>query len=951
MRQIRFMTMAIVVSAVLVGSEIARAQDVSPSAPARAVPVGQDAGRGTGTYPKLTPVAPRIVGSDCGTDYECDDGNACTIDTCESFTCVNTPAPAQSPCDLDGNLCSVDVCDGSGACVFQGNTDCSFLGDACTHGECDAFTGLCVIKPKGPGTPCELDGNLCTWDVCDGDGTCVFDGNVPCSGSQGPCDAGKICEPETGDCVELPDPGPETSCDRDDDLCTHDVCDGTGVCVFDNDVTCDGPTGPCDGGQACDPGSGTCVDLPDVDAGTECESDDNLCTIEVCNDQGQCVVDGEVTCAEPAGPCGGGEICEPETGVCVPLPNADPGTPCDTDSDLCSNEICDEAGACVFDSEVTCSEPTGPCDGGQECDPQTGTCVDLPDATPGTACESDENLCTNEVCDDTGACVYDSEVTCLGPVGPCDAGQACDAQTGTCVDLPDVSPGTPCETDDDLCTNEVCDNTGACVVDSEVTCSEPTGPCDGGQACEPITGTCVDLPDADPGTACESDGDLCTNEVCDDTGACVFDSDVTCPGPLGPCDGGQACDAQTGTCVDLPDANPGTPCETDDDLCTNEVCDDTGACVVDSEVSCDGPSGPCDGGQECDPNTGTCVDLPNPPDGTSCEDGLYCNGAETCQSGVCAPGENPCQSNEPCVSSVCDEAQDSCSEDCAQPGITCPDDLVFECDVANPDFGDPVIDDPCSITPVVACVEDHQPGKLPQEEHITRTCTITNDCGNSAQCSYTIDIVDTTPPEVTCPPDLEFECDAVGDFGEPIVSDNCDANPDVTIEVTTVTNDCVPTTAGVVIPPKFTTTRKVTVTDGTTALASGNTGNVTECIQTINIFDTTPPTFPECPTAVNGCIGDPLEFTPPTCEDTCGDCSVQCTRSDGRPLTAPIDSADVTISCIAYDDCLNASADCTIGVDTNACNIPTVSEWGLAVLALLLLIGGKLYFGRRSSLA
>jgi len=373
---------------------------------------------------------------------------------------------------------------------------------------------------------------------------------------------------------------------------------------------------------------------------------------------------------------------------------------------------------------------------------------------------------------------------------------------------------------------------------------------------------------------------------------------------------------------------------------------------VDSQVTCSGPVGPCDGGQDCDPNTGTCVDLPNPPDGTSCEDGLFCNGAETCRSGVCEPGVNPCQSNEPCVTSACDEAQDSCSSECAQPGITCPDDKVFECDVVDPDFGDPVIDDPCSITPVVECVEDHQPGKLPQEAHITRTCTITNDCGNSAQCSYTIDIVDTTPPEVTCPPDLEFECDAVGDFGEPIVSDNCDPNPNVTVEVTTVTNDCVPTTAGVVIPPKFTTTRTITVSDGTTVIATGDTGgNVTQCVQTINIFDRTPPTFPECPTAVNGCIGDPLQFTPPACDDTCGGCSVQCTRSDGRPLTAPIDSADVTISCVAYDDCLNASAACTIPVDTSTCAIPTVSEWGMAVLALLLLIGGKLYFGRRTSLA
>jgi len=126
---------------------------------------------------------------------------------------------------------------------------------------------------------------------------------------------------------------------------------------------------------------------------------------------------------------------------------------------------------------------------------------------------------------------------------------------------------------------------------------------------------------------------------------------------------------------------------------------------------------------------------------------------------------------------------------------------------------------------------------------------------------------------------------------------------------------------------------------------------VTQCVQTINIFDTTPPTFRQCPAAVGGCIGDPLDFTPPACHDTCGGCTVECTRSDGRPMTAPVDSTDVMINCIAYDDCLNASGTCTIAVDTNACNIPTVSEWGIVILTLLLLVGTKLTFGMRPSRA
>src|SRR5262249_34948727 len=43
----------------------------------------------------------------------CDDGNPCTIDTCDATGhCVNTP----KNCD-DGNACTTDTCDANGNCV------------------------------------------------------------------------------------------------------------------------------------------------------------------------------------------------------------------------------------------------------------------------------------------------------------------------------------------------------------------------------------------------------------------------------------------------------------------------------------------------------------------------------------------------------------------------------------------------------------------------------------------------------------------------------------------------------------------------------------------------------------------------------------------------------------------------------------------------------------------
>jgi hypothetical protein len=45
------------------------------------------------------------------------------------------------------------------------------------------------------------------------------------------------------------------------------------------------------------------------------------------------------------------------------------------------------------------------------------------------------------------------------------------------------------------------------------------------------------------------------------------------------------------------------------------------------------------------------------PDGTACPDALYCNGEETCLSGVCSDSDNPCLSG-------CDEGLNACLATC-----------------------------------------------------------------------------------------------------------------------------------------------------------------------------------------------------------------------------------------------------------------------------------------------
>jgi len=59
-------------------------------------------------------------------------------------------------------------------------------------------------------------------------------------------------------------------------------------------------------------------------------------------------------------------------------------------------------------------------------------------------------------------------------------------------------------------------------------------------------------------------------------------------------------------------------------------------------------------------------------------------------------------------------------------------------------------------------------------------------------------------------------------------------------------------------------------------------------------------------------------------------------------------NCDDGVEC-TVDSCNEPDGSCTN--DDADCSIPTVSEWGLVVLTLMLLIGAKVYFGRRQAIA
>ncbi len=173
--------------------------------------------------------------------------------------------------------------------------------------------------------------------------------------------------------------------------------------------------------------------------------------------------------------------------------------------------------------------------------------------------------------------------------------------------------------------------------------------------------------------------------------------------------------------------------------------------------------------------------------------------------------------------------------DTTAPEITCPDDVTFECTLG--DAGLATAFDNCDgqLTPTFSDVDGRDACGLGT---ITRTWTAEDCAGNTSTCTQIITIKDDTPPVITCPDDVTFEC-TLGDAGLATAIDNCDPSPTITsTDNTDGLDDC---GTGVILR---------------TWKAEDCNGNVSECIQVITINDPVPTITVPADVTVQQC-GDP----------------------------------------------------------------------------------------------
>ena len=427
--------------------------------------------------------------SPCG---PCDDGNPCTIDTCDVATgvCLHADMPdgvecaCHSVCEAghcqyppglvgcsgpkdcsDGDPCTTDTCVDECDCVNTPIPGCPATcpktcddGDPCTLDDCDPATGACTHAPIAgcPWTcpPSCDDGNPCTVDECDATtGSCTH-AAVPDGTSCGPCGTTCVagtCPPVVGfaGCTEDADCG-------DGDPCTIDTCSETCHCVH---VPIEGCGGSCP--ESCDDG--------------------NPCTLDICEEgMGECAHTPAPN-GTPCGPCGA--ACS--AGWCAGppvVPSCAADEDCE-DGDPCTADYCYEECYCAHEVLPDPECWIEPCLDG-ECD--------------------DDNPCTDDACAADGICTHKPapDGTSCGACGAFCAGGSCQGVWGGCMHDTDCHDGDPCT--EDICTE-------ACFCMFEPVYSP---------ACE--TPECVDW-------MCE-DGDPCTVDTCAPGGSCLHATVSPCIG-------------------------------------------------------------------------------------------------------------------------------------------------------------------------------------------------------------------------------------------------------------------------------------------------------------------------------------------------------------------------------------------------------------------------------------
>lgn len=310
----------------------------------------------------------------------CNDGNPCTVDSCELTGCVNAPNTAS--CD-DGDFCTINDRCSAGSC--QPGTTARDCGDGNPCNGVEYCSGACNA---GPAPSCD-DGVTCTIDSCDPSTGCLHTASdAACSAATGGhCDPVLDCQyPSCTAATCAPAPA---LCQAA--VCASDTCMRSSLCGGATPSCCAGAcvAAGCDDGNPCTNdscGATGCVHAPNTNA---CD-DGNACTTPDRCSGGACVPGAARDCSD-------GNTCTDDycmLGSCFNVPHVGPcddGVAC-TAFDMCSSGLCIGVDTCGM---ASC--------GAEYCD--LGMMMCLPSGTP-TSCSIGGVCYPDGASDPSDSCHY-----------------------------------------------------------------------------------------------------------------------------------------------------------------------------------------------------------------------------------------------------------------------------------------------------------------------------------------------------------------------------------------------------------------------------------------------------------------------------------------------------------------------------------------------------------------
>ncbi|PIE17989.1 MAG: hypothetical protein CSA65_06795 [Proteobacteria bacterium] len=404
----------------------------------------------------------------------CDDGKACTEDSCVKGLCRY---------EVKAGFCLID-----GACHADGAKDgeCHVCRAAQSPNGWTEEASLCADDGKGC-TEASCHAGQCEQRVKDGHclvgQSCLKDGETP-TGEE--C---RVCE-STSSQTALSPRADGTACASDSVDCTDDICQSgqckhplkTNSCLISGKCYQAGDVQPGSECSTCQPSKSTSTwsSAPD---NTPCSSDSLSCTDDLCK-AGQCKHPTKSSFCLIKGSCYADGAADPQNEclACNPLMAQDVfsakanGQPCSADALSCTDDTCQNGNCTHLLSPTSCliggacyssgaSNPFSQC---QVCDPvqHAGTWTQK---QAGESCSADALSCTDDVCNAQGTCIHPLKSGhCLvngscyasGTPSPGDSCKTCQPGTSTAVFTPAVD-GTLCATDNLPCTNDVC-RVGVC---------------------------------------------------------------------------------------------------------------------------------------------------------------------------------------------------------------------------------------------------------------------------------------------------------------------------------------------------------------------------------------------------------------------------------------------------------------------------------------------------------